>query len=98
MGQNEKGESIPTRLTTGWKVCIDYRKLNVITRIIFLFYSWTKYWRGFWDILIIVFLMATLVIFKLRLPWKIKRRSREEDAIWFMQCSRHFSNMHAKHL
>ena len=22
--QNEKGESIPTRLTMGWKVCIDY--------------------------------------------------------------------------
>ena len=32
MIQNEKGESIPTRLTTGWRVCIHYRKLNVITR------------------------------------------------------------------
>ena len=32
MIQNEKGESIPTRLTTGWMVCIDYRKLNVVTR------------------------------------------------------------------
>ena len=30
--QNEKGKSIPTRLTTGWRVCIDYRKLNVVTR------------------------------------------------------------------
>ncbi|WJZ82828.1 hypothetical protein VitviT2T_002553 [Vitis vinifera] len=30
--QNEKGESIPTRLITGWRVCIDYRKLNVVTR------------------------------------------------------------------
>ncbi|RVW66810.1 Retrovirus-related Pol polyprotein from transposon 297 [Vitis vinifera] len=26
--QNEKGEEITTRLTSGWRVCIDYRKLN----------------------------------------------------------------------
>ena len=25
---NEKGEEIPTRLTTRWRVCIDYRRLN----------------------------------------------------------------------
>ncbi|RVW58674.1 Retrovirus-related Pol polyprotein from transposon 297 [Vitis vinifera] len=30
--QNEKGEEIVTRLTSGWRVCIDYRKLNVVTR------------------------------------------------------------------
>ncbi|WJZ92796.1 hypothetical protein VitviT2T_011773 [Vitis vinifera] len=30
--QNEKGEEIATRLTSGWRVCIDYRKLNVVTR------------------------------------------------------------------
>ncbi|WJZ91037.1 hypothetical protein VitviT2T_010147 [Vitis vinifera] len=30
--QNEKGEEIATRLTSGRKVCIDYRKLNVVTR------------------------------------------------------------------
>ena len=29
---NEKGEGIPTRLTTGWRVCIDYRRLNKVTR------------------------------------------------------------------
>ena len=29
---NEKGKEIPTRLTTGWRVCIDYRRLNVVTR------------------------------------------------------------------
>ena len=29
--QNEKGEEIPTRLTTGWRVCIDYRRLNEVT-------------------------------------------------------------------
>nr|CAN66653.1 hypothetical protein VITISV_014606 [Vitis vinifera] len=32
MVQNEKGEEITTRLTSGWRVCIDYRKLNAITR------------------------------------------------------------------
>ncbi|RVW78221.1 Retrovirus-related Pol polyprotein from transposon 17.6 [Vitis vinifera] len=30
--QNEKGEEIVTRLTLGWRVCIDYRKLNAVTR------------------------------------------------------------------
>ncbi|WKA10589.1 hypothetical protein VitviT2T_028154 [Vitis vinifera] len=30
--QNEKGEEIATRLTSGWRVCIDYRKLSVVTR------------------------------------------------------------------
>ena len=30
--QNEKGEDMPIRLTTGWRVCIDYRRLNAVTR------------------------------------------------------------------
>ena len=30
--QNEKNELILTRKVTGWKVCIDYRKLNDATR------------------------------------------------------------------
>nr|GEU45150.1 reverse transcriptase domain-containing protein [Tanacetum cinerariifolium] len=29
---NENNELIPTRLVTGWRVCIDYRKLNDVTR------------------------------------------------------------------
>ncbi|GJY51911.1 reverse transcriptase domain-containing protein [Tanacetum coccineum] len=29
---NEDNELIPTRLVTGWRVCIDYRKLNDVTR------------------------------------------------------------------
>ena len=29
---NEKNELIPTRTVTGWRVCIDYRKLNAATR------------------------------------------------------------------
>ena len=30
--RNEKNELIPTRTVTGWRVCIDYRKLNTTTR------------------------------------------------------------------
>ena len=30
--QNDKGEDVSTHLTTGWRVCIDYRKLNVVIR------------------------------------------------------------------
>ena len=29
---NDKGEEMPTRLTTGWRVCLDYRRLNEVTR------------------------------------------------------------------
>ena len=30
--KNEKGEELSTRLTTSWRVCIDYRRLNDVTR------------------------------------------------------------------
>ena len=30
--RTEKNELIPTRTVTGWRVCIDYKKLNTITR------------------------------------------------------------------
>ena len=30
--ENEENELIPTRVITGWRVCIDYRKLNSCTR------------------------------------------------------------------
>ena len=30
--KNENNEMIPTRLVIGWRMCIDYRKLNVVTR------------------------------------------------------------------
>ena len=32
MIRNEKNEFISTRTMTGWRVCIDYRKLNTATR------------------------------------------------------------------
>ena len=30
--RNEKNELIPIRTLTGWRVCIDYRKVNTATR------------------------------------------------------------------
>lgn len=30
--QNKDGELVPTRIQLGWRVCIDYRKLNTATR------------------------------------------------------------------
>jgi len=30
--KNENNELIPTRTVTGWRMCIDYRKLNSMTR------------------------------------------------------------------
>ncbi|RVW22887.1 Transposon Ty3-I Gag-Pol polyprotein [Vitis vinifera] len=30
--KGENGDEVSTRLTTGWRVCIDYRKLNIVTR------------------------------------------------------------------
>ena len=30
--KNEKGEELSTRLTTDWRLCIDYRRLNEVTR------------------------------------------------------------------
>ncbi|GJW57004.1 reverse transcriptase domain-containing protein [Tanacetum coccineum] len=32
--ENDENELIPTRLVIGWRVCIDYRKLNEATRIV----------------------------------------------------------------
>jgi hypothetical protein len=30
--ENEKGALVPTKVVTGWRMCIDYRKLNTATR------------------------------------------------------------------
>ena len=32
MVKNDRNELIPTRTVTGWRMCIDYRKLNEATR------------------------------------------------------------------
>ncbi|XP_038715980.1 uncharacterized protein LOC120009442 [Tripterygium wilfordii] len=30
--KNDKNELVPTRIQTGWRMCIDYRRLNMVTR------------------------------------------------------------------
>ncbi|XP_021722788.1 uncharacterized protein LOC110690271 [Chenopodium quinoa] len=30
--ENQQGEMVPTRVQNGWRVCIDYRRLNAVTR------------------------------------------------------------------
>ena len=32
VSENQEGEMVPMRVQTGWRVCIDYRKLNAATR------------------------------------------------------------------
>ncbi|MGV8048435.1 hypothetical protein PJP07_29990, partial [Mycobacterium kansasii] len=44
---NSNNELVPTRVTTGWRMCIDYRKLNTITRkYFFLCPSLIKFWNS----------------------------------------------------
>jgi hypothetical protein len=45
--KNEDEELIPTRITTGWRVCIDYRRLNKVTRKDhFPYPSLIRCWKG----------------------------------------------------
>ncbi|RVW62109.1 hypothetical protein CK203_064662 [Vitis vinifera] len=58
--QNDKGEDVSTCLTTGWRVCIDYRRLNAVTRKDhFPLPLLIRCLRGSLGILFIVSLMAT---------------------------------------
>ena len=72
--RNEKNELIPTRTVTKWRVCIDYRKLNTATRIIFPCLSLIRCWIGWQDTLTFVFLMNTLDITKFPLHLRIRRK------------------------
>ena len=75
MVQNDKGEKVATCITSGWRVCIDYRKLNVVTRrIIFHCHLLIKCWRESLAILSIVSWTATPGIFKSKLMLKTRRR------------------------
>ena len=51
MVKNDNNEFIPTRTITGWRVCMDYRKLSKEKgRIIFHFHSLIKCWINWPDI------------------------------------------------
>ena len=64
VAKNKQNEIIPTRMVTGWRICIDYRKLNKAIRIIFLYPSSIKCWIVWRDMSITVSLMVIQVIIK----------------------------------
>ena len=63
--RNEKNELIPQRIVTGWRMCIDYRKLNKATKKDhFRYPSLMKWWNGLQTTLSSVSLMVILDITK----------------------------------
>ena len=75
MIRNEGNELIPTRTVTGWRVCIDYKKLNTATRKDhFPYPSLIRCWIDWQDTLTSVFLMDTRDITKLLLHLRTKRK------------------------
>ena len=72
---NEKNKLIPTRTISGWRMCIDYRKLNSMTKK-------DHFPLPFMDQILervaghefYCFLDSIQVTIKLKLHWKIKRK------------------------
>ncbi|GJZ01279.1 hypothetical protein Tco_0519240 [Tanacetum coccineum] len=71
---NDDNELVPTRLVTGWRVCIDHRKLNKATRAIFLYHSWIKCLRDSHEMSTIVSSTVFRVISKFQLIQMTKKR------------------------
>ncbi|GKC75339.1 putative nucleotidyltransferase, ribonuclease H, partial [Tanacetum coccineum] len=72
---NDNNELIPSRTVTGWRVCIDYRKLNDATRKDhFPFLSLTKCWNVYVEMNTTVFLMDSQDSSKYQSLRRIKKR------------------------
>ncbi|RVW81861.1 Pro-Pol polyprotein [Vitis vinifera] len=102
--QNEKGEEITTRLTSGWRVCIDYRKLNVDKENHFPLPFIDQVLERVSGHPFYCFLDGYSGIFKLKLMLKIRRRPLshvhlniclQKNAFWFMQCTCNIPKMYA---
>ncbi|GJX77573.1 hypothetical protein Tco_0324384 [Tanacetum coccineum] len=98
---NDKNELVPTRLVTGWRVCIDYRKLNEATRK-------DHFPLPFMDQMLerlagneyYCFLDGFLGYFQIPIDSKIKKTNHihppiernvclPPHAFWLMQCTKH---------
>nr|GEV43474.1 hypothetical protein [Tanacetum cinerariifolium] len=74
--KNDENELLPTRLVTGWRVCIDYTKLNEATvKIIFHYPLWTRCWKDSQEMNITVFSMAFPATFR----FPSTRRPRKDN-------------------
>ena len=72
---NEKGDEIQTLLPMRWRVCIDYRRLNSVTKKDHSLYrSWTKSWTDRKDLVTYAFWMDTRATTRLLFIPSIKRR------------------------
>ncbi|GJT98368.1 hypothetical protein Tco_1093886 [Tanacetum coccineum] len=102
--KNEKVELIPQRTVTGWRVCIDYHKLNNATRkdhfpLLFIDqmlerlagHEYYYFWIGFLD----TFKSLSLLEIK-RKPRSpaLMGPSRTNECLRIMQCPSHFSTLH----
>ncbi|GKF20009.1 hypothetical protein Tco_0068647, partial [Tanacetum coccineum] len=100
---NDENELVPTRLVTGWRVCIDYRKLNEATRkdhfpLPFMdqmlkrlagneYYCFLDDFLGYFQIPI-----ERPRKDHIHLPIRNVRLS--PHAFWFMQCTKHVSKVY----
>jgi hypothetical protein len=103
--KNADDELVPTRVHTGWRVCIDYRKLNTATRkdhfpLPFIdqmlerlagnsHYCFLDGYSGYNQIQIAPEDHLHMPLWNLRLP---------THAVWPLQRSSHIPEMHAQHI
>ncbi|GJT93911.1 hypothetical protein Tco_1082756 [Tanacetum coccineum] len=110
---NDENELVPTRLVTGWRVCIDYRKLNEATRkdhfpLPFMYQMLERLARNEYY----CFLDGFLGYFQIPIDPKDQekttftcpygtfayRRMPSPHAFWLMQCTRHVPKVYDGHI